>query len=137
MEQSILDASMVLRSPRRNLYVGYLTDSGMPPNGASFGSGVIFPFNPAVGAFFLRTDYQPNALYRFDGNNWSLYEKNVQMTMNEFGKQDTISGTFAGKSTRQTQKGSFINNSNTATINGSVVIERQALSKALKPKADQ
>ena len=136
MDQAILDASMVLRTPKKNLYVGYLTASGMPPNGASFGSGIIFPFHPAVGAFFLRTDYQPNALYRFDGNNWALYEKNVQMTMNEFGKQDTTTGAFAGKATRQTQKGSFINNITTATINGSVVVERQALSKVLKPKAD-
>jgi hypothetical protein len=58
------------------------------------------------------------------------------MTMNEFGKQDTTTGVFAGESNRYTQKGSFINNTNTATINGSVVVERQALSKALKPKAD-
>jgi hypothetical protein len=46
------------------------------------------------------------------------------------------SGVFAGKSVRQTLKTSFINNKNTATIAGQVVQERQALSKALKPKAD-
>jgi hypothetical protein len=136
LDQAILDASMVLHTPRKNLYVGYLTGDSIPPNGASFGSGVIFPFKPAQGAFFLRTDYQPSALYRYDGTNWVLYEKNVRMTMNEFGKQDTTTGVFAGESNRYTQKGSFINNTNTATINGSVVVERQALSKALKPKAD-
>ena len=42
----------------------------------------------------------------------------------------------AAANTRQTQKGTFINNNNTATIAGKVVPERQALSKALKPKAD-
>jgi hypothetical protein len=136
MDQAVLDASMVLRTPKRNLYVGYLTGNAMPPNGAPFSSGIAFTFNPAVGAFFLRTDYQPNALYRFDGTNWVLYEKNVQMTMNEFGNQDTATGTFAGKQVRQTQKTSFINNATTSTINGQVITERQALSKVLKPKAD-
>ena len=38
--------------------------------------------------------------------------------------------------TRQTQVTSFINNTNTATIAGQVVQERQALSQALKPRAD-
>jgi hypothetical protein len=37
---------------------------------------------------------------------------------------------------RQTQRTSFINNNNTATIAGQVVQERQALSQVLKPKAD-
>jgi hypothetical protein len=136
IDQAVLDASMVLRTPKKNLYVGYMTANGMPPNGAPFSSGIAFTFNPAVGAFFLRTDYQPNALYRFDGTNWVLYEKNVQMTMNEFGNQDTASGKFAGKQVRQTQKTSFINNNTTSTINNQVITERQALSKVLKPKAD-
>jgi hypothetical protein len=38
--------------------------------------------------------------------------------------------------TRQNQKSSFINNNNTATVAGEVIKERQALSKALRPKAD-
>jgi hypothetical protein len=36
----------------------------------------------------------------------------------------------------KTQLGTFVNNSNKNTINGKEVEERQALSKALKPKAD-
>jgi len=136
LDQAVLDASMVLHTPRKKLYVGYLTGSGVPPNGATFGSGIVFPYKPAQGAFFLRTDFMPNALYRFDGDNWILYDKNVQMTMNEFGAEDTTSGVFAGKQIRQTQKTGFINNTTTATINNNVVVERQALSKVLKPKAD-
>jgi hypothetical protein len=58
------------------------------------------------------------------------------MTLNNFGSADVASGTWAGKAVRQTQKTGFINNTNTATIAGEVVVERQALSKALKPKAD-
>jgi hypothetical protein len=36
----------------------------------------------------------------------------------------------------QTQKGGFINNTNSNIIDGEVVPERQSLSKALKPRAD-
>jgi hypothetical protein len=136
MDQAILDASMILRTPSKNLYIGYLTGMGIPPNGAPFSSGIVFPNDPALGAFFLRTDYQPNVLYRFDGSNWIMYDRNVQMTMNEFGKQDTTTGAFAGDQIRLTQKAGFINNTNTATVNGVVINEKQALSKALKPKAD-
>jgi len=38
--------------------------------------------------------------------------------------------------TKQTQKGTFINNTTTSDIGGEQVKERQPLSKALKPKAD-
>jgi hypothetical protein len=65
-----------------------------------------------------------------------MYDRDVRMTMNEFGSQDTNSGKFAGSAVRQTQKTGFINNTSTSTINGQVVQERQALSKALRPKAD-
>jgi hypothetical protein len=37
---------------------------------------------------------------------------------------------------RQTYKTTFINNTNTSEIDGDVVEERQSLSKALRPKAD-
>lgn len=130
------DASIVLQSPTKNIYVGYLTGDGIPPNGAPYGFGLTFPSNPVKNQFFLRTDYMPNRLYRFDGRRWIKYEDNVRMTLNNLGQDDVTSGTFAGKQAKQTQKTSFINNTNTATIAGEVVQERQALSKALKPKAD-
>jgi hypothetical protein len=58
------------------------------------------------------------------------------MTLNNTGFADVATGAFIGKQVRQTQKTGFINNNTTSTINGSVVTERQALSKALKPQAD-
>lgn len=131
-----LDASIVLKSPQKNLYVGYLTGDGIPPNGKPYNFGITFPSTPVEGEFYLRTDYVPNRLFRWDGNNWVKYEDNVRMTLNNLGNTDTASGTFAGKQVRQTQKTSFINNSNTATIGGQIIQERQALSKVLKPKAD-
>lgn len=136
IENAALDASIVLQSPNKNMYVGYLTGDGIPPNGKPYGFGLTFPSNPVVGQFYLRTDYMPNRLYRFDGNKWIKYEDNVRMTLNNLGTDDVASGAYLGKETRQTQKTSFINNNTTATIAGEVVQERQALSKALRPRAD-
>jgi hypothetical protein len=131
-----LDASVVLHSPNRDLYVGYLTDDGTPPNGKPYTFGVTFATNPVFGQYHLRTDYMPNRLFRYDGRHWIKFEDNVRMSLNNFGSEDVASGPNAGKPVRQTLKSSFINNTNTATIAGEVVKERQALSKALKPKAD-
>lgn len=131
------DASFVLNTPKTTYYVGVTSGNGHPPNGATFGSGIQFPSNPTNGQFYLRTDYLPNALYRYDGNRWMLYEQGVRMTMNQFGNQDVAVGKhFEGYAVRQTQKTSFVNNVSTSTIAGKVVQERQALSKVLKPKAD-
>jgi hypothetical protein len=136
VSQAVADASVILQTPYENLYVGYIAGDGTPPNGSPYNFGINFPTGAVAGQFHLRTDYLPNRLYRFNGRNWIFFEQNVRMTLNNFGSQDTQSGTFAGKQIRQTQKTGFINNTNTATINGQVVIERQALSKALKPKTD-
>ena len=60
------------------------------------------------------------------------------MTMNNLGSSDVGSGDrFTGKDVRQTQKADFINNTKTATIQGKVVKEKQSLSKALRPEADE
>jgi hypothetical protein len=130
------DASSVFVNPEKNIYVGYLTDDGVPPNGAPYTSGIDFPYNPYKGAFCLRIDYMPNRLFRFDGHNWVYQESNVRMTMTNKpldGKPDDSTRT------KQTQVGSFVNNNASTTINGKQVVERQSLSKALKtnkPKAD-
>ena len=135
-EQAIMDASVVLQTPNENLYVSYLADDGIPPNGSAYGFGIAFPPTPIIGQFFLRTDYLPNRLFRYNGKHWIKFEDNVRMTLNNFGIQDVSTGTFAGSAVRQTEKSSFINNTTTATIAGQVVQEKQALSKVLKPRAD-
>jgi hypothetical protein len=122
-ETAAMDASMILNSPNRDFYIGYMTGDGIPPNGALFTSGESFPIANVRGQFHLRTDYFPNRLFRWNGTHWTKYEENVRMTM-------------TNTSDRKTLKTSFINNTNTATIAGEVIVERQALSKALKPKAD-
>ena len=127
-----IDASLVLNSPKNNYYVGYLTGDGVPPNGAPYGFGITFPTNPAYGQFFLRTDYMPNRLFRYDGKHWIKHEDSVRMTTRQTGETQTTDP----MKVKKTQKGTFINNVNTSTIAGEVIVERQALSKALKPRAD-
>jgi len=77
-------------------------------------------------------------LFRFNGKRWVKYEDNVRMTMSNLGTSDTESGErFEGRDTRQNQKGTFINNTNERMIDGKLVKEKQSLSKALRPKADE
>ena len=50
--------------------------------------------------------------------------------------EDAVRHNLSNTDNKQTQKGQFINNSNTSEIGGETVKERQSLSQALKPKAD-
>jgi hypothetical protein len=77
----------------------------------------------------------PNRLFRFSGSSWFKFEDKVRMTLSNTGFDDAA-GKYAGKEVNQTLKTSFVNNNTTATINGKVIKQKQALSKALKPKAD-
>jgi hypothetical protein len=130
-------ASTMLLPADGDGYDGYLTEDGVPPNGAPFTAGISFPNNPANGQFALRTDYLPNRLFRFDGARWRKFEDNVRMTMSNLGASDVATGTFAGKDVRQTQKATFINNPTVSTIDGHTVKQKQSLSKALRPEADE
>ena len=136
-ESHVVDASTILQTPSKEVYVGYMTRDGIPPNGAPYGFGSNFPTTAVNGEFYLRTDFFPNRLFRYNGSNWIKFEDNVRMTLDNFGNKDVAVGTVnEGKQVRQTLKTSFINNNTTATIAGKVVEEKQALSKALRPKAD-
>jgi hypothetical protein len=136
-----VDTTSVYKTPRKDLYVGYLTGDGRPPNGAPYTFGISFPTTaPVEGQFHLRTDYFPNRLFRWNGTVWMKYEDNVRMTMtNSYDPgvpNQSSTATVYTTQNRQTQRTGFINNNNTATIAGKIVEERQALSKILKPKAD-
>jgi len=118
-------ADEVTNRPEREGYTGYLLNygDGTTPNGAPYGFGIQFPRNPIRGDYYLRTDSFPNRMFTYDGTRWVKVTDDARMTLS-----NTLD--------RYTQKTSFINNTNTNTINGEVVEERQSLSKALKPKAD-
>lgn len=131
-------ASSVILPSDGDGYNGYLTKDGVPPNGAPFTAGISFPANPVNGQFALRTDYLPNRLFRYDGLRWRKFEDNVRMTMSNLGASDVAAGEpFAGKDVRKTQKATFINNPTVSTIDGHVVKQKQSLSKALRPEADE
>jgi hypothetical protein len=99
---------------------GYLTGTGAAPNGLPVQAGISFPANPAVGDYFLRIDYLPQILYRWNGHLWVRISENVR----------TQTG-FAD-STNQSQISSFINNSNTTVLtNGTTTTQSQPLSKIL------
>ena len=119
-------------------YDGYITEDGIPANGAPFSAGIAFPINPTLGQYCLRKDYLPNRLFRFNGTRWTKIEDVARMTMSNLGTDDVLSGQrFEGKDVRLNQKGSFINNDTVAKIDGRTVQEKQGLSKALRPKADE
>ena len=131
-------AASVFRNPEYSDYDGYLVGDGQPPNGAPFTAGIAFPLQPVDGQYHLRTDYLPKRLFRFSGTRWVKMEDNVRMTMSNLGGSDVGSGDrFEGKDVRLTQKSSFVNNDRTSRIDGKTVKEKQSLSKALRPKADE
>jgi hypothetical protein len=135
-------AATVFRPPEYSDYEGqWLVGDGQPPNGAPFTAGISFPLAATDGQYCLRTDYMPNRLFRFNGSRWVKMEDNVRMTMSNMGYKEVQSGgspddVFLNKEVRQNQKSTFINNETVSRINGKVVPEKQALSKVLRPKAD-
>jgi hypothetical protein len=107
-------------SPRSFGYTtGYLDGSGEAPNGFPTGAGISFPQNPQVGDYFLRIDYLPQLLYRWDGQLWIRISQNVR----------TQTGYDYGDLSQQS---SFINNSNvTVLTDGTTTTQSQALSTIL------
>lgn len=104
---------------------GYLTGDGTAPNGYPVGAGISFPQNPQVGDYFLRIDYAPQILYRWDGNVWVRISENVR-TETGFTFED------------QSLKSGFINNQAEIFLNNSEesVPEAQPLSSMLEPDPD-
>jgi hypothetical protein len=104
-DESTLDASNVSNVKAsavggvhsRTGYTGYLVGDGFPVNGYDFGFGIQFPANAQQDDFFLRTDFLPNRLFRFDNTRWVKVEDSVRMTM-------------TNTDTRRTLKTGFINN---------------------------
>ena len=114
----------VIDTPAASHYGFYLDGDGVAPNGNPAGFGITFPTsNVDTGDYFLRTDYLPNRLFRYDGVRWVKIEDSVRITM-------------SNTDTKENWKTKFVNASGTTNINGLTVDQRQSLSNALKPKAD-
>ena len=92
-------ADRVEQTPERTGYDGYLLGDGLAPNGEVFGHGISFPTGSVKGDYFLRTDFMPNRLFRYDGTRWVKMEDALRMTL-------------TNTNTRNTMKTKFINNNN-------------------------
>lgn len=101
-----------------------VNDTKQPYNydiGEQVDVGNSFPMDPTQGKFFIRTDYQPNAMFVYRGTRWQrVSEYNDNSTM-----RDRV---FNG--------GTFINNKATTVVGLQEMPERQALSQVIKPKTD-
>jgi hypothetical protein len=114
---------IVRSSPRSFGYTtGMLTGDGQAPNGYPTGAGIAFPQNPQVGDYFLRIDYNPQLLYRWDGRIWVRISENVR-TETGFTVED------------KSQLSGFINDQEEIYLNseGKLVPEAQPLSSVLQP----
>jgi hypothetical protein len=60
-------------------------------------AGISFPSMPGVGDYYLRLDYVPNRLFRYDGKRWVKIE-------------DAVRTNLTPGATNQTQRSGFINN---------------------------
>lgn len=110
-----------LQTPKGNYYIAYGGGDAIPANGSPYTFGASFPSGVVEGAYHLRTDFMPNRLFRYDGKHWVKIEDGVRVELT-----DRPPGVVSN----------FVNNTNTNQIGGKTVQERQSLSQALKPKAD-
>ena len=113
-------------SPRSFGYeTAYLSGDGQAPNGYPSGAGIAFPQNPQVGDYFLRIDYMPQILYRWDGQLWVRISTNVR----------TDTGFTAND---KAQKSTFINNEAVIYNNNTetVIKSAQPLSSILQLAPD-
>ena len=118
-----ITADTIGQTPDKSIS-GYLTGDGIPPNGYSVTSGISFPANPALGAYFLRLDFKPNRLFRWNGNKWLKVEDKVRTNLTPGANNKTL-------------RSNFVNNTNTHTnSNNEVYDERQALNKIFKPRTE-
>lgn len=76
---------------------GYLTSDAFPPNGATVAAGIAFPTSPVTGDYYLRLDYVPNRLFRYDSRRWVKIE-------------DGLRTNLTPGATNTTQRSGFINN---------------------------
>jgi hypothetical protein len=107
-------------SPRSFGYsYGYMTGTAEAPNGYPVGSGITFPNSPQVGDYFLRIDYLPNILFRWDGQLWVRIDTNVRTGLGMTEEDNS-------------QQSTFINNNNvTVLTDGGTMPQKQALSSIL------
>ena len=94
---------------------------GIPPNNSvKADAGTSYPSTPVDGDYFLRTDYEPSKMFQYQIDRWRYVEI-------DFRKSWEASGRILE---------TFINNDESFTEAGETTEERQAITKATKPKVD-
>lgn len=103
-------------------YPWVFAGDGIPPNGGTLlGSGNRFPLAPNVNEYYLRTDYNPETLFMWNGKSWLIQEQNYRPNW-------TAASSYML---------SFINNDTTThNTDGSTAPEKTNLSRAVLPRAD-
>jgi hypothetical protein len=112
-------------TPRSFGYIaGYDTGTQEAPNGEPLRAGITFPADPQLGDYFLRLDYLPQKLFRWDGRLWIEISQNVR------------TGGYMTDEDRS-QLSTFFNNDSTVTLsNGETIPSRQSLNDALRIQPD-
>ena len=111
------DASPVER------FGGYLVGNSSPPNGRPVGTGTQFPTISVEGDFFLRLDFFPNRLFRYDGNHWVKVQDDVRTSLTH--------------GLGETQQDRFVNDDTTFTNSeGNTESTLQDISTLLRPDSD-
>jgi hypothetical protein len=104
------------------LGVNYMSGTSIPPNGAPLvGIGTQFPTNMQDGDYYLRTDYYPDRLFQKQGNSYRYIEENLMRTWTAYNK---VLDTFID------------NNNDTILPDGTVIPEKQAVSKVIPLQVD-
>jgi hypothetical protein len=102
---------------------GYLTSDAFPPNGATVAAGIAFPTSPVTGDYYLRLDYVPNRLFRYDSRRWVKIEDGLRTNLT-LGPTNT------------TQRSGFINNTDANYANALVWDAIRISSGAYTPAAN-
>jgi hypothetical protein len=113
-----------------NQYPWVFAGDGVPPDDSEpVNDGNVFPDNAQDGDYFLRTDYEPNVLYRYTVSGTNSSSASWVRQELDYRQQDWSMASRVLLS--------FINNNKTTTLNdGSIVQQKQPLSQVVKPKAD-
>jgi hypothetical protein len=90
-------------------------------SGGVVAAGSVFPSNPKIGDFFIRTDFQPNRLFVFRETKWiRLYDNIDDRTWSD----------------RTFNASTFVNNVQTDINNTAEYNSRQAITDAVLPRSD-
>jgi len=95
VQQVAEDGSTITDSatPTTHGYKGLLIGDEFAPNGSNFASGISFPLDSVEGDYFLRTDFLPQRMFRYDGRRW-LKVHDVKRAPMSNGTTQTLRGSF-------------------------------------------